>query len=43
MTNRQFACRVIAFLVVPAATTAALTAWAALDSAAYAYRLIRNR
>ncbi len=43
MTHRQFAARVVAFLVIPAATTSALTAWAALDLAAYAYRLIRNR
>ena len=35
--------RVVTFLVLPLATTAALTTWAALDSAAYAIRLLRNR
>lgn len=43
MTRHQFAARVVVFLVVPAGTIAFLAAWAALDSAAYAYRLIRNR
>ena len=34
--------RVVTFLVLPLATTAALTAWAALDAAAYAIRLTRR-
>ena len=39
MTTR----RVVTFLVLPLATTAALTAWGAVDAAAYAYRLMNRR
>lgn len=35
--------RAIALGVVPAASVCILTGWAALDSAAFAYRVIRNR
>lgn len=34
--------RVVVYLVAPAATTAVLLAWAAIDSAAFAYRLHRR-
>ena len=35
--------RVITLAFLPAATTCALTGWAAASSAVFAYRLIRNR
>lgn len=35
--------RVLAIAFLPAASMCVLTGWAALDSAALAYRLIRNR